>query len=250
MANTLLVITRMNSTNKKRVEWLGIALACGLIASACRADCGPSLYAFESMVVFYRCDQNGAPWLNIVALDDAAELKVIGRVKTSITRGIDAYAHNGERLIVLSWDRIEIYDLKRPAEPTLAATFHLKNQGSVPGYPRIENMAGNRFLLLSTVGTAELSGDADPTKWRLEDVPRSPEFQRRMGERPPEDSFNSDARDQMLVKETNTFRYELVWKRKTKPGVSIRRQYLHKIQKATGRVASALLVQEESETID
>ena len=200
----------MNSTNKKRVEWLGIALACGLIASACEVDCRPSLYAFESMVVFYRCDQNGAPCLNIVALDDAAELKVTGRVKTSITRGIDAYAHYGDRLIVLSWDRIEIYDRKRPAEPMVAVTFHLKNQGSVPGYPRIEKMAGNRFLLLSTVGTAVLAGDADPAEWRLEDVPRSSEFQRRMGERPPEDSFNSDACDQMLVKETNTFRYELV----------------------------------------
>jgi hypothetical protein len=144
----------------------------------------------------------------------------------------------------------EIYDLTRPAEPTLAVTFHLKNQGSVPGYPRIEKMASNRFLLLSTVGTAELAGDADPAKWRLEDVPRSPEFQRRMGERPREDSFNSDARDQMLVKETNTFRCELVWKSKAKPGVSIRRQYLHKIQKATGRVASAVLVQEKSERID
>jgi hypothetical protein len=167
------------------------------------------------MVVFYRCDQNGAPWLNIVALDDAAELKVAGRVKTSNTRGIDAYAHNGVRLIVLSWDRIEIYDLKRPAEPTLAVTFHLKSQGSVPGYPRIENMAGNRFLLLSTVGAAELAADVDLAKWRIEDVPRSPEIQRRMGERPREDSFNSDARDQMLVKETNTFRYELDWKSKT-----------------------------------
>lgn len=71
-----------------------------------------------------------------------------------------------------------------------------------------------------------------------------------MGERPREDSFNSDAGDQMLVKETNTFRYELVLKSKTKPGVSIRRQYLHKIQKATGRVASALLVQQKSERID
>jgi hypothetical protein len=45
-------------------------------------------------------------WLNILALDDAAELRVTGRVKTAITRGIDAYADNGDQLIVLSWDRI------------------------------------------------------------------------------------------------------------------------------------------------
>jgi hypothetical protein len=240
----------MNSIGKKHSRWLAIALACGLIAGVCRADCRTSIFAFESVVVFYRCDRNGAPWLNIVMLDDGAALKVTGRVKTAIKRGIDAYAIYGDRLIVLSWDRTEIYDLKRPAAPTLAATFQLKNQGAVPGYPRIENMAGNRFLLLSTVGAAELAAEADNGNWKLEDVPRSPEYQRRMGKRPPEDSFNSDARDQMVVKETNTFRYELVWKSKTRPGESIRRQYLHKVEKATGRLTSALLMREESETID
>jgi hypothetical protein len=237
-------------TLKKCFTWLAIPLACGLIAGSCRGDCGPSVYAFDSVVVFYRCDKNGSPWLNIVALDDAVGLRVTGRVKTAVTRGIDAYAHYGDRLIVLSWDRVEIYDLKRPAEPGLAAAFHLKNQGPEPGYPRIENIGGNRFRLLSTVGAAELAAEAGAEKWKLEDIPRSTEFQRRMGERPPEDAFNSDWSDRMVVKESNMFRYELVWKSTTKPGEAIRRQYLRKVRKATAHVTSTLLVQEKLETID
>jgi hypothetical protein len=126
----------------------------------------------------------------------------------------------------------------------------MKNRGSLPGYPRIDPITDGRFLLLGTVGAAELAADESGTNWKLADVTRTPDFQKRMYEPPPEYALTSDAVEHQTVKETGTFRYELVWQRLTKPGVAIGRQYLRKVEKGTGHRASQLLVGESSETID
>jgi len=240
----------MNTPNRKGSKLLAGTLLCTLTAQVCFADCGRSLSVFENTLVFYKCAADGSAWLNFVALNDEAPLKVAGRVKTAIKRGIDAYGNFGDQLITISWDRVEVYDVKNIAAPKLSATFQLKDQGSVPGYARIQEIAPGRFLLLETMGAAELTAEENGARWKLQDLPRTSELQKRMLSTPANYNLTSDAVDLQTVRETNSFRYQLLWKRRSKPGEAFGDQYLRKVDKKTGHVVSNLLVGQSYETID
>jgi hypothetical protein len=214
------------------------------------AECETSVYAFDKFVVFNSCAGDGTPRLNMVVLDDAARLQVRGRVVVPSQRGIDAFAHSGDQLIVLRWDRLEIYDLTDAAHPTLAASFQLAHRASTPGYPRIEQTAPNSFLVLGTVGAVELKQQAGGSKWTLNELPDREEFGRKMSQPPPEHRFDADDVKTIPLRETAKFRYELVWRHQTRPGEAIRRQYLRRVGKAKGRFFSQLPVRETVETID
>jgi hypothetical protein len=240
----------VSSPNLTCIALLAASLLCAFSPQACHADCDRSLYVFNSALVFYKCGSDGSAWLNFVGLRDEGALRIEGRLKTEIKRGIDAYGHFENHLIAISWDRVEVYDVKQIAEPKLSAKFQLKDQGSVAGYPRVEQTTEGRFLLLETIGAAELTAEQDGAKWKLQDVARTPELLRQMLVPPPAYNLTSDAVDRQTVKETNAFRYDLVWKRRTKPGEVFGSQFLRKLTKATGEVVSELLVGQTYETID
>ena len=52
------------------------------------------------------------------------------------------------------------------------------------------------------------------------------------------------------MRKNQKFRYELVWKDKSKPGEIMHRQYLRKVDVATQKDTSVLLLGEHLETID
>lgn len=234
---------------KRERAYRVLAASMLLVAAPCFAQCGEGVYTFDNLVVFGACSPDGTPKLNVVVLDDTAPLRVSGQVTIPTDRGIDAFAHSGNQLIVLRWDRLEIYDLKDAAHPTLEAGFQLKNQGSVPGYPRIEPSAGG-FLVLSSIGAVEIKQQETPAKWILNELPPREEFRRAMQQWPPEHRFDLDEPAPAVLRETQEFRYEFVWRHQTRPGEAISRQYLRKVHKTGGRLQSQLLVRQRYETID
>ncbi len=222
-----------------------------LAAGVCRADdCGPTAYAYEDRVVLFTCNKAGTPEFDVVLLDDAAALKVTGRIPLEIASSFDAAGNYKKQWIVVTWDRLEIYNLADPAHPVLAAKFQLEKQPPAPGYGRIEQIGENKFLVLSTVGAAELTAESDGEKWTLTDIPQTPDHLRKMTERPPEARFSVENGTPVVVRETPQFRYELIWKSRTKPGQFINRQHLRKVDKATRRTVSDLVLGERLETID
>lgn len=234
---------------KRRLGYLTLAASL-LLPALCFADCEPSVYAFNNLVVFNACTSDGTPQLNVVVLDDAAPLKVNGRVTLPSSRAPDAFASSGDQLIVLRWDRVEIYDLKDTAHPTLAAALQLEHRASTPGYPRIEQTSPDSYLVLSAIGAAELRHEAGAAKWSLNGLADREEFRRKMSEWPPEHRFDANGTETILLRETKAFRYELAWRHQSKPGEFISKQYIRKAQKGSGRVLSQLLVHPIYETID
>jgi hypothetical protein len=53
-----------------------------------------------------------------------------------------------------------------------------------------------------------------------------------------------------VVKESAKFRYERLWKHRTKPGLIIHSEYLRKVDRARGKIVAELLLGDEQETID
>jgi hypothetical protein len=83
-----------------------------LLSGMSWADSAFSTYAFGNVFVFDTLSDDGSRKLNVVSLDDDSSLKVIGQVNMpGRSHYIGAYAHHEDKLIVLLWDRMEIYDL-------------------------------------------------------------------------------------------------------------------------------------------
>ncbi|HEY6269093.1 MAG TPA: hypothetical protein VIX11_12400 [Candidatus Acidoferrum sp.] len=102
-------------------------------ATVCRAqDCGSTAYAYEDRVVFFTCGKTGTPEYDVILLDDATALRISGRIPISTSRAFDAAAFYKNQWIVLTWDRLEIYDLDAPAHPVLVAKFQMKDQTPAP----------------------------------------------------------------------------------------------------------------------
>jgi hypothetical protein len=219
-------------------------------AVVCHADdCGPTAYAYEDRVVFFTCSKSGSPEFDVILLDDATLLKVGGRVPVSVARSFDAAVNYKNQWIVLTWDRVEIYDLADPAHPVVAAKFHLEKQTSAPGYPRFERVAENKFLVLAGATAAELTAEGDGPKWTLAEIPLTAEHRKKMAEM-PEERFSEHNNHPVVVRETPKFRYEVVWKHRARTGEFISRQHLRKIDKAIQRTVSDLVLGERLETID
>jgi hypothetical protein len=220
-------------------------------ASICRAeDCGPTPYAYENRVILFACDKSGAPELRVIVLDDAGPLKVTGRVASAAKRSFDAAAHFKNFVMLLTWNKVGVYDLEDPNHPTLAANFELKGREKLAGYPRIDRTAANKFLVISAMGAAELTAQGDVPKWSLGDVQMTPDMQKQSKEPPAEFRFTQNTGASLAVRETAQFRYDLVWKARTKPGEAIDRQVLRKTDKNTQRAVSELVLGARLETID
>ena len=233
-----------------------IALAISLMilafgASVCRADdCGPTPYAYENRVILFACDKSGAPELRVIVLDDAGPLKVTGRVPSAAKRSFDAAAHFKNFVMLLTWNNVGVYDLEDPNHPILAASFELKGREKLPGYPRIDKIAANKFLVISAMGAAELTAPGDAPKWSLGDVQVTPDMQKQSMAPPAEFRFTQNTGASLAVRETTQFRYDLVWKTRTKPGEAMDRQLLRKTDKKTQQTVSELVLGARVETID
>jgi len=236
--------------NTRRIACAIGLLVCAWGASVCRADCEHSVYAYEDRVVVFACDKAGAPELRVIVLDDATQLKIAGRVAVPSTRGFDTAAHYNNFVMLVRYDKFEVYDVADGAHPALAATFVLNKRGSFAGFDRIEQTATNKFLVLTSLGLVEVTADGEPAKWSMAEVPPGEDLQKKMSGKPPDWKFVDQDQRSVVVRETAKFRYELNWREKTSTGEILHRQYLRKIDVATQRGVSELLLGEQLETID
>jgi hypothetical protein len=232
-----------------------ITCAAGLLvpalgASVCRADCEHTTYAYEDRVVVMSCDKAGAPELRIVPLDDATPLKILGHAAVPSDRGFDAAGHYNNFLLLVRFDKFEVYDLTDLTHPALAASFVLSKRGTFPGYERIEQTGPNKVLVMTSLGTVEVTTDGDPVKWSIAEVPPSTELQKKMAGRPQEWRFVDQNEKATVVRETPQFRYELVWREKQSTGEIMHRHYLRKVDVASKQTASEMLLGQHLETID
>jgi len=196
------------------------------------------------------CNKVGAPELRIILLDDAGALKVSGRFIMPSDRLFDTAGHYKSFLMLVRWNKLEVYDLTDITHPTLAATFDLKKRGSFPGYERIEQTGANKILVMTSLGTVEVTTDGEPAKWSIMEVPPSKDLEKKMTGRPPEWRFADQNERTVVVRESAQFRYELAWREKSSTGEILHRQYLRKVDVATQRAASEMLLGEHLETID
>ncbi len=225
-------------------------LVFALGASVCRAQCEHTTYAYEDRVVVMSCDKSGAPELKIVLLDDTSPLKVSGRVSVPSDRLFDAAGHYDHFLMLVRWNKFEVYDVTDVVHPTLAASFDLNKRGTFPGYERIEQTAANKALVMTSLGTVEVTMDGEPSKWTIAEIPPSKELQQKMSDRAPEWRFENQDEKVVVLRKTAQFRYELGWREKSSPGEILHRHYLRKVDVATQRAASEMLLGEHLETID
>jgi len=207
------------------------------------------VYAYDDKVVVFACAKAG-PELRVVLLDDAGILKTAGRVAVPSSREFDTAGHYKNFLMLVRWDKFEVYDLADPAHPALAAKFDLHKQENLAGYERIEQTSENRFLVLTSMGAVEVTTEGEPANWRLKEIPASAEVKKKLNQRPPEYRLQDENEHVVELRKNERFRYELNWKEKSKPGEILHRQYLRKIDVATQKDASVLLLGERLETID
>jgi hypothetical protein len=226
-----------------------VLLAPGL-ASVCHANCQPGVYVYEDRVAQFGCNIPGGLEVRIIVLDDAGPLKIAGRVGSSASRNFDAATNYNNFVLAVTWDKLEIFDLSDPIHPTVAAKLDLKEQEKLSGYPRIEKSAANKFLVLSPVGAHELTVQGEAAKWTVREIPLTPEL-RKKGQTPPREVGLADENTKLTaIRETDQFRYELIWREKSKTGEILHREYLRKVDKKTQRSVSELLLAEHLETID
>lgn len=218
-------------------------------ASVCRADCDHAVYAYDDRVVVFACAKGG-PELRVIVLDEASSLKIGGRVAVPSSREFDTAGHYKNFLMLVRWDKFEVYDLADPIHPTLAAKFDLRKQENLSGYERIEQTADNKFLVITSMGVVEVTTDGEPVKWALKGIPASVEIKKRMSNQPPSWRFVDQKEAAVPLWKSEKFRYELSWRDQSKPGGILHRQYLRKVDVATQKDASLLLLGERLETID
>jgi hypothetical protein len=239
----------------------GAALALCLVCSFAtpgRADSAGSSYAFANRVVFDtievdRVTSRSTRLLNVVPLDDKGPLKVAGKAAMpGQSAYIAAYGSRKDELIVLLWDRIEIYDLADAAKPRFMRGLLLSDQGvSTPGQPLVETAGADEFLLLGTRNTTRLTAAAGGD-WRAEAAPPpTPEQKARMAA-PPDAvlAHQKPTATPLLLRQSERYRYELAWSDRRQPGRVVHRKYLRQVDKASGRAASELLLGSDIETID
>jgi hypothetical protein len=219
-------------------------------ASVCRANCQPGVYVYEDRVAQFGCITPTGLEVLVIVLDDAGPLKIAGRVGSSASRNFDAATNYNNFVLAVTWNRLEVFDLSDPTHPTVAAKFDLKEQEKLSGYPRIEKSAADKFLVLSAVGAHELTVKGEAAKWTVREISLTPEL-RKKGETPPPEVRLSDENTKLTaVRETDQFRYDLIWREKSKTGEILHREYLRKVDKKTQRSVSELLLAEHLETID
>lgn len=221
-----------------------------------RAESQPSTVG--NLLVFYTTGTNGVRSLNVVSMEDGAALKIIGRASIASHNTIHAQISFDGHVILLLRDQVEVYSLVEPSAPKRVAAYQLKSHRTITsGNPRIERIADGRFLMISPVGAAELIADPEGKRWSLVDIEMTPELQQKTQassanaelERLALVSDRDSGRPRVL-KESAKFRYERLWKRRTKPGLIIHSEYLRKVDKARGKTVAELLLGEERETID
>jgi hypothetical protein len=222
-------------------------LAPAVCASVCRADCDNTVYSYDDKVVVFACGQAG-PELCVILLDDASTPKVSGRVAVPSSREFDAAGHYKNFLMLVRWDKFEVYDLADPTHPGLVAEFVLGKTANLSGFGGIEQVAANKFLVLTSIGATEVTAEGEPAKWTLKGIPASPEIRKKMGERPVEYRFLDENESEVTLRENEKFRYELCWRQKSTPGVIVHLHYLRKVDLGTKKDAS-LLLGERLETI-
>lgn len=219
-------------------------------ASARGAGCDHTTYAYEDCVVVMSCTKAGAPELRIIPLDDATPLKILGHAAVPSDRGFDAAGHYKNFLLLVRYDRFEVYDLTDLSHPGLAASFVLKRREGFSGYEQIEQTAPNKVLVLTSLSAVEVTTDGEPSGWSLTEIPPSKELQKKMSGRTPESRFTDQNEKVVVLRETPKFRYELVWREKSSTGEILHRQYLRKVDVATQRATAEMLLGEHLETID
>lgn len=232
-----------------------IACAMGFLAlslgpSVYGVPCDHSTYAYEDRVVVMTCDKAGAPELHTILLDDAGPVKVSGHVAVPSSRLFDTAGHYKTFLMLVRWNKFEVYDFADISRPTLAASFDLNQRGTFRGYPRIEQTAENKILVMTTVGTVEVTAEGEPAKWSITEVSPSKELEKKMSARTPEWRFDDQNEKTVVLREIGKFRYELVWREKPSTGEILHRHFLCKVEVATQRAASEMLLGEHLETID
>jgi hypothetical protein len=247
--------------NDRRI--VGAALAAFLVVASAapgRAASAGSAYAFADRVVFDtvetdRVTSRSTRLLNVVSLDDKGGLKVVGKVAMpGQSAYVGAYGSRNDKLIVLLWDRVEIYDLADAAKPRFVQSLPLGDQGfSSPGHPLVEAAGEGKFLLLNTRSTTELTTEGEGLEWRTRTLPPpTPEQKARMVAPPPDGLPSEEDPPALprLLRESDRFRYELLWVDKRRTGEIVHRKYLRQVEKASGRTASELLLHTAIETID
>ncbi len=225
-------------------------LVFALGASVCRADCEHTTYAYEDRVVVMSCNKASAPELRIIPLDDASPLKILGRTAVPSNRLFDTAGHYKNFLILVRYLKLEVYDLADLTHPALAASFDLNKREGFSGYEQIELTAPNKVLVMTSLGAVEVTMDGDPAKWTIAEIPPNKELQKKMSGRPPEWRFVDQDEKVTVVRETPQFRYELVWREKSSTGEILHRHFLRKVDVATQRSTSEMLLGEHLETID
>jgi len=225
-------------------------LLSALFTSVCRADCEHTTYAYEDRVVVMSCNKAGAPELRIILLDDATPLKVLGQAAVPSARGFDAAGHYKNFLLLVRYDKFEVYDLTDLIHPALAASFVLKKREGFSGYEQIEQTAPNKVLVLTSLSAVEVTTDGDPSKWSIAEISPSKELQKKMFGRTSEWRFTDQNEKLVVLRETPKFRYELIWREKSSTGEILHRHYLRKVEVTTQRAASEMLLGEHLETID
>ena len=219
----------------RRAVAIALLAACHIVASpgVSRADSAGSAYAFGKLVVFDtvavdKVTAQSQRILNVVALDDSSALRVVGRVAMpGKSAYVGAYGHDRDKLIVLLWDRVEIYDLADAAKPRFLRALDLGNQGfSSPGYPRVETDGGGKFALLNTANTTALTLDGEPGQWRVAPLPPPTPAQKSRMTAPPADVLALQTATPLPLYESAAFRYELAWRDTRQPGRLTHRQYL------------------------
>lgn len=229
-----------------------VTLAC----FPCLANTEFATHAFENLLVFDGIGPDSSHQLNVVVLDDSSGLKIASQTTVPGVHYVDGYDNCGRNLIILASDRVQVFNVRDPAHPSLAATFELENQGfNGSGWPQIIKTSDNTLLLLSNTATAELHAGEDVSRWTITNLPRTRQLQARMETESPHQAFGrstfvSDHPAPLVLRTTERFRYELVWQRTRRSGSIFHRKYVQKVDKRTNRPVSQLLLGQHEETID
>lgn len=225
------------------MKYFFIISAIFFIAQPVRADHDLDIYSFDNLFIYDTFSKgSGLRTINIVVLDDKRTLKVSGSVRSNVDANVDAFSNYKNFLIVLLWNRLEIFDLGNPQKPYLVKTYKLEQHRSWPGFGRIIK-DGNVFLLLSTKTTSKLIMDDDVNKWKMEPFERTEELHKAtliQSFFPAFDDFSN-----YIVKKTKDFKFEIKWKTiKTGKYFTSHKKYLAKVRKSNNALVSKILLGE------
>lgn len=242
--------------NIRRCECLIVLLLVVAASALAHADSDLSTHVHGDYLVFDKFGDDGRRYLAVVPLKDEADLKLTGQGAMAPVPYIEDYASQDNWLIALSRDRVYVYDVRGSGAPVLAAELHLEDQGQQSGYSQIVKLGDTRFLLLSSVSTAELVAEGnDPWKWKTVDQERTSALKGKAHIEPADSAFErakytSEHPEPLVLKETARFRYQLAWKTTHRQAEIVYSKVVQKVDKAGGRVVSELVLGTEIETID